>query len=48
MSDEQIEESLKFVDWMFKPGFFAVSAFIGTILFDIILGLIISAILKKD
>jgi Protein of unknown function (DUF4199) len=48
LTDEQIEQSMSMVGWMFKPGFFAVMAFLGTILFDVILGLIISAILKKD
>lgn len=48
MSESEIEESVKYMSMFMTSGFFAFSALIGTIISYTILGVIASAIFKRD
>jgi len=48
MTDEQIEQSLPYVEMFMKPGIMSIMAIFFNVLFGFILSLIIAAFLKKD
>jgi hypothetical protein len=48
MSEEQVEESMGMMGWMFSPGFFAISAGFMMLLMGVIISLIIAAVMKKE
>jgi Protein of unknown function (DUF4199) len=48
LSNDQIKASLEITGFMFKPAMIAVMGFFGTPIMFTILGLIVSAIVKKD
>lgn len=48
MSEEQIEQGMSMMSFMFQPGGMAVMAGLGSLLFYSIFALIVSAVMKKD
>lgn len=48
LSDEQIEQSMGFISWMFSPVMFTVIAGFSTFITGVFFSLITSAILKKN
>lgn len=46
-SDEQIEQSIAFMDYIFNPIGFSIVAFITSLFFGLILALILGAVLKR-
>lgn len=48
LSDEQIEQSMSYASYFMSAGFIAIIALIGSVISYLILGLITSAIMKRD
>jgi hypothetical protein len=48
LSDEQIAQQMEFVSFFMSPGFITGMMILFTIIFDLIAGLVIGAILKRD
>ncbi|MCU0390243.1 MAG: DUF4199 domain-containing protein [Thermoflexibacter sp.] len=48
LSDEQVEQAMKMMDWFLSPEFLAGSTLIGGFIVGMIMALIVAAIMKKE